>query len=42
MKLGTIEKVPLREIWKNEERDFTPWLAKQEILVVLNGIEKMI
>lgn len=38
MKLGTIEKVPLRDIWKNEERDFTPWLAKQENIDMLSEI----
>lgn len=25
--LGTLEKVSIRDIWKNEEKDFTPWLA---------------
>lgn len=25
--LGTLEQVDLRELWKHEERDFTPWLA---------------
>ena len=25
--LGTLEQVPIREIWPNEENDFTPWLA---------------
>lgn len=32
MRLGKIEEVPLRRIWPNEARDFTPWLAKQENL----------
>ena len=25
--LGTLEQVPVREIWSHEENDFTPWLA---------------
>ena len=29
IKLGKLEKITdLRTIWKNEEYDFTPWLAK--------------
>ena len=26
--LGSIEQVDLRELWPNEEADFTPWLAE--------------
>ncbi len=38
MKLGKIEEVPLRKIWKNEARDFTPWLADQENLDTLGDV----
>jgi len=27
-KLSTLTQVPLRDIWRNEARDFTPWLAE--------------
>ena len=40
--LGKLEKVALREIWKLEARDFTPWLAKEDNLENLSkeiGIE---
>jgi hypothetical protein len=33
--IGKIERVPLREVWKNEAYDFTTWL--QDNLDVLNG-----
>lgn len=26
--LSKLERVPLRETWKHEANDFTPWLAK--------------
>jgi len=40
--LGTLKRVDLRDIWKTEDRDFTPWLAKAEHLQILGktlGIE---
>lgn len=42
MKLGRIEKVELRNFWKKEDRDFTPWLAQEENIQLLSetiGIE---
>ena len=32
--VGKLERLPLREVWKNEAHDFTPWL--QENIDVLN------
>lgn len=29
IQLGTLEKVDPRDYWKNEARDFTPWLAEE-------------
>lgn len=40
--LGKIEKVELRDIWETEDKDFTPWLAKEESISQLGdtiGIE---
>ena len=46
-KLGKLEKVNLRDIWANEEYDFSVWLSKEEnlkelrdrkIKIMLNGI----
>jgi len=34
-KLGRLEQVPLREAWKNEASEFTPWLAQDENLAAL-------
>ena len=38
VKLGKIEKVDLRSVWKNEAYDFTPWLAKPENIENINDI----
>ena len=36
MKLGRIEQVELREVWKHEATNFTKWLAKPENLDLLS------
>lgn len=33
--LGKLEAVPLREVWRTEASDFTPWLAREENLTIL-------
>ena len=35
MKLGTIKKMDLRDVWSSESSDFTPWLAKEENISLL-------
>ena len=42
MKLGNLSKVDIRDVWKDEARDFTPWLAGEENIRILSeeiGIE---
>ncbi|MDA1056724.1 MAG: DUF4268 domain-containing protein, partial [Proteobacteria bacterium] len=34
-RLGKLERVELRDIWATEDRDFTPWLAREEHLELL-------
>jgi hypothetical protein len=36
MKLSKLEKIDLREQWRNEAVDFTPWLSKQENIELLS------
>lgn len=33
--LSKLERVPLREAWKHEANDFTPWLAETDNLNAL-------
>ncbi|MGI3165344.1 DUF4268 domain-containing protein [Pseudooceanicola sp. 200-1SW] len=35
MTLGRLEKIDLRDIWKTEDQDFTPWLAREENISLL-------
>ena len=40
--LGRLEKSPVRDIWPDEARNFTPWLAQEENIALLSetiGIE---
>ncbi|HHB81248.1 MAG TPA: DUF4268 domain-containing protein, partial [Aliiroseovarius sp.] len=33
--LGRLQKVDLRDTWRTEDRDFTPWLAEEQNLTLL-------
>lgn len=38
MKIGKLNKVDIRELWKGEATDFTPWLAKEDNIQQLSEI----
>ena len=39
MEISRLERVPLREVWHGEEKDFTPWLEENiELLSEALGI----
>ena len=38
MQLGKIKEVPLREIWKHEQYDFSDWLSKEENISELSEV----
>ena len=35
MKLGKLEEVDIRELWKHEQYDFSEWLSKEENIEIL-------
>ncbi len=42
MKIGKLKKVDIRELWRGEATDFTPWLAMEENIAALSeaiGVE---
>jgi hypothetical protein len=41
MKLGRLEKIDLRNQWKKEDTEFTPWLAEEENIELLGEVINM-
>jgi hypothetical protein len=43
--LGRLKQVPVREFWRHEASDFTPWLAREDNIALLSetvGLELMV
>ena len=38
LKLGKLEEVDVRELWKHEPYDFSEWLAKEENIEMLSKV----
>lgn len=38
MKFGRLREVEVRELWRHEQYDFSPWLAKDENIEMLNEV----
>ena len=36
LKLGKLEEVDIRELWKHEQYDFPEWLSKEEYIEMLS------
>ena len=36
--IGKLERVPLREVWRHEAKNFTQWLQEQENIEILNSV----
>ena len=38
MKIGTLQEVDIRDLWKHEQYDFSNWLAEPENISYLNDV----
>lgn len=38
MQLGRLKEVPVRQLWKHEQYDFSKWIAHEENIELLNEI----
>lgn len=38
MKIGILKKLDIRELWKSEATNFTPWLAKEGNIAQLSEV----